>query len=149
MNITVSQPRIEVSISAAEILEIYKNRPDTVFLCHAIYTYVKAHASLKPEYQYAESISRLPSEFLYFELINEERGYGKSDRVHPNNRMSPQVMRWICSNMGIDVVINEDRNSITKLPGYCAMDGRSARREILNALIEKNAPNLELSIINI
>lgn len=144
MLLTVTQSRIEVSISAAEILEIYKNRPDTVFLCHAIYTYVKAHASQKPEAQYSHEF-----EFQYYNLVQEEQGYGAADRVHPDNRMSPQVMRWICSNMGINVVIDENRNSITKLPGYCSMDGRMARRQILKELIEKNAPNLELSIINI
>lgn len=144
MKLTVNQSRIDVSISAQEILEIYKNRPDTVFLCHAIYTYVKAHASQKPEAQYS-----IGHEFEYYNLVQEEQGYGTSDRVHPDNRMSPQVMRWICFNLGINVVIDKNRNSITKLPGYCSMDGRMARREVLKELIEKNAPNLELSIINI
>lgn len=142
MKLTVTQSRIDVSISAQEILEIYKNRPDTVFLCHVIYTYVKAHASQKPEEQYYSL------KFEYYDLVQEEQGYGTSDRVHPDNRMSPQVMRWICSNLGIDVVIDEYRNSITKLPEYISMDGRMARREVLKELIEKNAPNLELSIIN-
>lgn len=144
MKLTVTQSRIDVSISAQEILEIYKNRPDTVFLCHVIYTYVKAHASQKPEEQYS-----LGFKFEYYDLIQEEQGYGAMDNyVTPDNRMSPQVMRWICSNLGIDVVIDEYRNSITKLPEYISMDGRMARREVLKELIEKNAPNLELSIIN-
>ena len=143
MKLTVNQSRIDVSISAQEILEIYKNRPDTVFLCHVIYTYVKAHAYQKPEAQYS-----IGHEFEYYNLVQEEQGYGTSDRVHPDNRMSPQVMRWICFNLGIDVVIDANRNSITKLPGYVSMDGRMARREVLKELIEKDAPNLELSIIN-
>ena len=143
MKLIVTQFRIDVSVSAQEILEIYKNRPDTVFLCHVIYTYVKAHASQKPEEQYS-----LGFKFEYYDLVQEEQGYGTSDRVHPDNRMSPQVMRWICSNLGIDVVIDEYRNSITRLPEYISMDGRMARREVLKELIENNAPNLELSIIN-
>lgn len=145
---------IKAEFSAQEILEIFsKTNEYTDYVCHALYSYIKAKIAKKgnPLNREGVCMGQVSDKFSYHALSRYE------EYNFPNERtMSYQVMEWLQTQLGIDTesiyshLGDCDEIYVKYFKGSRLWRPRQGRIILLKQIAEKqNVPNLQLVISDI
>ena len=161
MKISYSEKQISASISAAEIMALLEE-DTTFYLCHLIYPAIKNKVMEAEDTRLGIKNANQSVQYKYYDYHQFEVRHADmfAPYGHGNNlKFSYQVMNWIETNCGIRCRHLDSLTfaNVTKLPGgeifhdeeLLSSDPREIRRVILEEMIRRNAPDLEIQFMNI